>query len=113
MRTRKKFGEKFGGSRVNTLFFALQKNRVFTRLPPNFSPKFLFLAILLSCTSCGYHLAGKRLDGGKGVTIAVPTFINRTTLGYRLEQRFSESVRQELVRRTHFPVESAEAGVLV
>jgi outer membrane lipopolysaccharide assembly protein LptE/RlpB len=70
----------------------------------------LFLCVL---TSCGYHLAGKRLNAGRGQTIAVPTFINRTTLGYRLEQRFSEALRQELVRRTHFAVGSGATGDVV
>ena len=68
------------------------------------------LLFVCGLTSCGYHLAGKRLNAGRGQTIAVPTFINRTTLGYRLEQRFSEAVRQELVRRTHFSVESGASG---
>jgi hypothetical protein len=62
--------------------------------------------------SCGYRLAGKRLDGGRGATIAVPTFINRTT-GYRIEQRLAEAVRQELIRRTKFTVNSQESADVV
>ena len=62
--------------------------------------------------SCGYHIAGKRLDAGRGLTIAVPTFTNRTT-AYRIEQRISEALRQELIRRTRFSVQPEERGDLV
>jgi outer membrane lipopolysaccharide assembly protein LptE/RlpB len=73
---------------------------------------FSLWAAMAALSSCGYHLAGKALNSGKGQTIAVPTFINRTT-GYRIEQQFSEAVRQELIRRTHFSVQSADTGDLV
>jgi hypothetical protein len=66
----------------------------------------------LTLSSCGYHIAGKRLDAGRGATMAVPTFINRTT-GYRIEQRLSEAVRQELIRRTRFAVSSRESADVV
>ena len=61
----------------------------------------IFLSLLL--TSCGYHLAGTQLNDRAGRSIAVPTFINRTTT-YRVEQQISEEVRRELIRRTHFKV---------
>jgi hypothetical protein len=67
---------------------------------------------LAFATSCGYHVAGKKVDAGKGLTIAVPTFVNRTT-AYRIEQNISEAVRQELIRRTRFSVESQETGDVV
>jgi hypothetical protein len=67
---------------------------------------------LLFFTSCGYHIAGKRLDAGKGLTIAVPTFANRTT-AYRIEQHVSDAVRQELIRRTRFTVQPQETGDVV
>jgi Lipopolysaccharide-assembly len=73
---------------------------------------FAFVVLSAALMSCGYHVAGKALNSGKGQTIAVPTFINRTT-GYRIEQRFSEAVRQELIRRTHFSVQSAATGDVV
>jgi outer membrane lipopolysaccharide assembly protein LptE/RlpB len=74
--------------------------------------KALPVLCLLMLTSCGYHIAGKKLDAGKGLTIAVPTFTNRTT-AYRIEQHISEAVRQELIRRTRFSVEPASNGDLV
>jgi hypothetical protein len=63
-------------------------------------------------SSCGYRLAGKKLDNGRGQTIAVPTFGNKTTI-YRLEQRLSEAVRRELIRRTRFDVVSEPSGDVV
>jgi|SRR5579884_2606609 len=71
----------------------------------------LFLASLC-LSSCGYHIAGKRWNAGKGLTIAVPTFANRTA-AYRIEQRISDAVREELIRRTRFSVESQQSGDLV
>jgi len=68
--------------------------------------------LLLTLTACGYRLAGKKLNNGAGQTIAVPTFINSTTT-YRLEQRLSEAVRRELVRRTRFHVVSETSGDVV
>ncbi len=44
--------------------------------------------------------------------MAVPTFVNRTT-GYAIEQHLSEAVRQELVRRTRFSVNSRDNGDVV
>ena len=67
---------------------------------------------MLTFTSCGYRLAGKKLNSGAGQTIAVPTFANSTTT-YRLEQRLSEAVRRELIRRTKFHVVSDLAGDVV
>src|SRR5262249_9677837 len=61
---------------------------------------------------CGYRLASKNLGGGEGRTIAVPTFANQTTT-YRIEQRLTEAVRQELIRRTKFHVVPDAAGDLV
>jgi len=78
----------------------------------NFVVRPLVLLFLLLLSSCGYHLAGKQMDAGRGATIAVPTFINRTT-SYRIEQRFSEAVRQELIRSTQFSVNSQETGDVV
>jgi outer membrane lipopolysaccharide assembly protein LptE/RlpB len=67
---------------------------------------FLFLA------GCGYRVANKNFNGGQGQTFAIPTFTNRTT-SYRIEQRLSEAVRQELVRRTHYNVVASESGDVV
>src|SRR5262249_7349965 len=85
-----------------------------SRLYSSAAPRLLgVLMICLAClTSCGYHVAGKKLHAGKGLTIAVPTFVNRTT-AYRIEQNISEAVRQELIRRTRFSVESQETGDVV
>jgi outer membrane lipopolysaccharide assembly protein LptE/RlpB len=61
---------------------------------------------------CGYRLANKNLGGGDGQTIAVPTFANKTTT-YRIEQRMTEAVRQELIRRTRFTVVPDAGGDLL
>jgi hypothetical protein len=61
---------------------------------------------------CGYRLANRNLGGGEGQTIAVPTFTNGTTT-YRIEQRLTEAVRQELIRRTRFKVVPATTGDLL
>jgi len=68
------------------------------------------LAVTLS--GCGYRLASRKGDVGKGQTIAVPTFLN-STYTYRIEQRMTESVRKELARRTHYKVTSADTGDVV
>ena len=70
-----------------------------------------FVAIFLM-SGCGYRLASKNFNGGQGQTIAVPTFTNRTT-AYRIEQKLSEAVRQELVRRTHYNVVAGDTGDVV
>ena len=77
-------------------------------------PAFFTLTIsgALLASGCGYRLASKNLGGGRGQTIAVPTFANRTTT-YRIEQRLSEAVRQELIRRTRFTVVPENTGDLV
>jgi hypothetical protein len=62
--------------------------------------------------SCGYRLANKNMNAGKGQTIAVPTFTN-TTSTYRIEQRLTEAVRQELIRRTQFSVVPDNQGDVV
>jgi outer membrane lipopolysaccharide assembly protein LptE/RlpB len=73
--------------------------------------KFIILACLLA-TGCGYRLANKQLNEGNGRTIAVPTFTNRTT-AYKIEQRLSEEVRHELIRRTRFRVVPESTGDVV
>jgi outer membrane lipopolysaccharide assembly protein LptE/RlpB len=70
----------------------------------------LLSASLLS--GCGYRLASKNLGGGDGRTIAVPTFVNATS-SYRIEQRVTEAVRRELIRRTRFTVVPEKSGDLL
>jgi outer membrane lipopolysaccharide assembly protein LptE/RlpB len=72
----------------------------------------LLLALTFSITGCGYRLANKRLNNGAGQTIAVPTFTNKTTT-YRIEQRLTDAVRRELIRRTRFNVVPDESGDVV
>lgn len=67
---------------------------------------------MLLTTSCGYRLAGQRLNNGEGRKIAVPTFANQSTT-YRIEQRLSEAVRVELVRRTRYQVVPDNTGDVV
>ena len=74
---------------------------------------FGFLIFLSTfAASCAYRLAGKRFNNGAGFTIAVPTFINRTTT-YRVEQRITDAVRQELIKRTRYKVVPEESGDVV
>lgn len=70
--------------------------------------RLLVLAILV-LPSCGYRLAGRPVNSGRGVTLAVPTFGNRTT-GYRIEQRLTDAVRLELIRRTRYSVSTEGSG---
>jgi hypothetical protein len=46
------------------------------------------------------------------MTIAVPTFTNRTTT-YRIEQRITDAVRQELIKKTRYKVVPEETGDVV
>ncbi|HYR44609.1 MAG TPA: LPS assembly lipoprotein LptE [Terriglobia bacterium] len=73
--------------------------------------KFTVLVFLL-LSGCGYRLAGPQLNNGAGRSIAVPTFVNKTTT-YRIEQRLTEEVRRELIRRTRFKVIPDNTGDVV
>jgi hypothetical protein len=73
--------------------------------------KFIVL-LCLFLSGCGYRIANKNLGGGQGQTIAVPAFANKTTT-YRIEQRITEAVRQELSRRTRYRVVPDETGDVV
>jgi outer membrane lipopolysaccharide assembly protein LptE/RlpB len=73
---------------------------------------FLIYFGVTALSGCGYRLANKNLGGGEGRMIAVPTFANRTTT-YRIEQRMTEALRQELIRRTRFKVVTDDTGDLV
>ena len=70
------------------------------------------IIVCLLATSCGYHLAGRQLNDGNGRSIAVPTFLNRTTT-YKVEQQLTEEVRRELIRRTHFKVTPEDTGDVI
>lgn len=74
--------------------------------------KLVLPVFLLVLGGCGYQLATKRGNAGDGRTIAVPTFTNSTTT-YRVEQRLSETLRRELVRRTRYKVVSGPSGDVV
>jgi outer membrane lipopolysaccharide assembly protein LptE/RlpB len=76
--------------------------------------KFILAAYfgMLFLSGCGYRLANKNLGNGDATVIAVPTFTNTTTT-YRIEQRMTEAVRQELIRRTRFRVVPETTGDLV
>lgn len=73
--------------------------------------KFVILVFLLT-SGCGYRLASPQLNNGAGRSIAVPTFANKTTT-YRIEQRLTEEVRRELLRRTRFKVVPDNTGDVV
>lgn len=60
---------------------------------------FLLAALSLAAGPCGYHRAGRGRNLPKDVrVIAVPAFKN-TSLRYRVEQRFTEAVMDEILRR--------------
>ena len=71
-----------------------------------------FLIVLLLVSGCGYRLAARKGGTGEGRSIAVPTFTNATN-GYRIEQRLSEAVRKELIRKTRYHVTTESAGDVV
>jgi len=73
--------------------------------------KFIILVCLLA-SGCGYRLATQQLNNGAGRSIAVPTFLNRTTT-YKIEQILSQEVRRELIRRTRFKVVPGDTGDVV
>ena len=60
-------------------------------------------------SSCGYRIAGKATAIPRSInSIAVPIFINQTTK-YRLEQRLTGAVVEELISRTNYQITS-DAG---
>ena len=64
---------------------------------------FLLLLLLLSL-GCGYHLSGKATAIPESIdSIAVPTFTNKSA-EYRLEQRLTAAVVDELVARTKYRI---------
>ena len=59
--------------------------------------------------SCGYRIAGKASAIPSSInSIAVPIFVNQTTK-YRLEQRLTGAVVEELISRTNYQITS-DAG---
>ena len=71
--------------------------------------KTVFILLVTLTSGCGYRLAARKGDIGSGRSLAVPTFTNSTNT-YRVEQRISEALRQELARSTHYKVSSADNG---
>ena len=64
----------------------------------------------LLAAGCGYRLAGKATAIPESVdSIAVPIFTNRTTK-YRLEQRLTSAVVDELTSRTRYRISSDPAA---
>jgi len=74
----------------------------------------LVMALVTIGTGCGYHTAGHAVTLPENVhTIAIPAFVNETQT-YRIEQRLTAAVVQEMLTRTHYhivndPGESADA----
>ena len=59
--------------------------------------------------SCGYRIAGKATAIPRSInSIAFPIFVNQTTK-YRLEQRLTRAVVEELISRTNYQITS-DAG---
>ena len=62
------------------------------------------LSLLILCTGCGYHTAGKaNLLPADLRTIAVPAFANLTQT-YKVEQMLTAAVVQEFTTRTNYRV---------
>jgi len=60
--------------------------------------------ILLFSAACGYHTAGHAVILPANVhTIAIPAFVNRTQT-YKIEQRLTAAVVQEMVTRTRYHI---------
>ncbi len=84
------------------------------RIPTLQKLSLLLLFISLFTTACGYHTAGHAITLPANVqTIAIPAFVNRTQT-YKIEQRLTAAVVQEMVTRTHYrilnePSDSADA----
>ena len=84
-------------------------------------PACMLVSLLFFTTACGYHTAGHAVALPADVqTIAIPAFINRTQT-YKIEQKLTAAVVQEMVTRTHYhilnqPSDSADAtlrGVVI
>jgi len=64
----------------------------------------LLAAICLLSSGCGYHTAGHVNVLPENIqTIAVPAFVNQTQT-YKIEQRLTAAVVQELITRTHYHI---------
>lgn len=61
-------------------------------------------ALSLLLAGCGYHVAGRATRIPAAVqTIAVPTFVNRTS-NYRIEQRLTAAVEHEFLAGTRYHI---------
>ena len=70
----------------------------------------VILILLVSSWGCGYHLSGKAVAIPETIdSIAVPTFVNKS-VKYRLEQRLTAAVVDELVARTKYRITSDPAN---
>jgi outer membrane lipopolysaccharide assembly protein LptE/RlpB len=78
-----------------------------TKRSPIHSRQILTVLLLLSLfftTACGYHTAGHAVTLPADIqTIAIPAFVNRTQT-YKIEQRLTAAVVQEMVTRTHYHI---------
>jgi len=75
----------------------------------------VFLVLLFTASGCGYHLSGKATAIPESIdSIAVPTFVNKSA-EYRVEQRLTGAVVDELVARTRYRItpNPAEARALL
>ncbi|HWG59597.1 MAG TPA: LptE family protein [Candidatus Acidoferrales bacterium] len=75
-------------------------------LRPARSIAFVLAALIAgsACAGCGYRVVGASVRAPSNwKTIAIPAFKNDTTR-YRIEQRFTQSVTREFLRRTKYRV---------
>jgi outer membrane lipopolysaccharide assembly protein LptE/RlpB len=84
------------GEDIRTQFASPRGSSVFTLQ--------MLTLILLSATACGYHTAGRAVTLPANVqTIAIPAFVNRTQT-YKIEQKLTAAVVQEMITRTHYHI---------
>jgi outer membrane lipopolysaccharide assembly protein LptE/RlpB len=73
-------------------------------VPRTWGLVFALLTLIFLTASCGYHTAGRAVTLPADVqTIAIPAFVNQTQT-YKIEQRLTAAVVQEMVTRTHYHI---------
>jgi len=67
------------------------------------------LLAAMALSSCGYHVAGDSTLPPDVKTVAVPIFTNQSKQ-FRIEQKVSADITQQLIERTHYRVISEPKG---
>ena len=81
-----------------------KSKRFESKMDSSVPPITILSLVLLFSTACGYHTAGHAVTLPANVeTIAIPAFVNRTQT-YKIEQRLTAAVVQEMITRTHYHI---------